>query len=331
MKRGKTNPVGRIPKGFRRKAQGCEERATLGRRFDEVPTPTGLRVGGLEPGHNPGGVELILATIPQGSSFLATLGWRTQSRWDCLTLFGLPSRFAIRYSSFVIAIALALFATGCDWMPGKPKLAHRWAPDTAVTNFTELYNLHCAGCHAVGDGRLAASRPMDDPVYLAIVDPAAFRRAISNGVPGTAMPAFAQDRDGPLTEAQIEVVSANLLAKRNPRQDFTGVKLPPYSARPGDVTRGAAAYRAYCARCHGAEGKGVEKGGSVVNPSYLALVSDQGLRTTVIAGRADLGMPDWRGYVPGRPMSDDEIADVAAWLASHRNLAATSSGAGGLK
>ena len=96
------------------------------------------------------------------------------------------------------------------------------------------------------------------------------------------------------------------------------MKLPPYGARAGDAKRGAAAYETYCARCHGAEGKSGEKGGSVVDPNYLALVSDQGLRTAVIAGRADLGMPDWRVYVPGRPMSDDEIADVVAWLASHR-------------
>ena len=34
--------------------------------------------------------------------------------------------------------------------------------------------------------------------------------------------------------------------------------------------------------------------GSIVDPSYLALVSDQSLRSTIIAGRPDLGMPDWR-------------------------------------
>jgi mono/diheme cytochrome c family protein len=244
---------------------------------------------------------------------------RTQSRWDCRTSSGLPSLFAIRHASFIILITLAVFATGCDWMPGKPTLAHRWAPDTAETNFTALYNLHCAGCHAGGDRRLAAARPMDDPVYLAFADPTAFRRAISNGVPGTAMPAFAQSLSGPLTEAQIEAIAANLLAKPSPPPDFSGVKLPPYAARAGDAKRGAAAYQTYCASCHGAEGKGGEKGGSVVDPSYLALVSDQGLRTAVIAGRVDLGMPDWRGYVPGRSMSDAEIADVVAWLVSHRN------------
>src|SRR6185369_8575691 len=184
MERGKTNLVGRIPKGFRPKAQGCEERATLGNRRRDEFNPNGVVVRFGVARTQPRWGWNFIAPPTQGSSFLATLGWRTQSRWDCLTLSGLPSRLAIRDSSFVILLALSLFATGCDWMPGKPTLAHRWAPDTAVTNFTELYNLHCAGCHAVGDGRLAASRPMDDPVYLAIVDPAAFRRAISNGVPG---------------------------------------------------------------------------------------------------------------------------------------------------
>ena len=203
-------------------------------------------------------------------------------------------------------------------MPGKPKLSHRWAPDTATTNFAALYDLHCAACHAVGAGQLAASRPMDDPVYLAIADPAAFRRAISNGVPGTAMPAFAPSRGGPLTDVQVEVIVDNLLAKKTPSRDLAGVKLPPYSAQLGDVKRGAAAYQTYCVNCHGAEGKGGEKGGSVVDPSYLALVSDQGLRTAVIAGRADLGMPDWRGYVAGHPMKYEEISDLLAWLASHR-------------
>jgi hypothetical protein len=29
-------------------------------------------------------------------------------------------------------------------------------------------------------------------------------------------------------------------------------------------------------------------------------------------------MPDWRGYVTGRPMTSTEIADVVAWLAAQR-------------
>jgi cytochrome c oxidase cbb3-type subunit 3 len=47
-------------------------------------------------------------------------------------------------------------------------------------------------------------------------------------------------------------------------------------------------------------------------------VSDQGLRTIVITGRPELGAPDWRGNAPGKPMSDQEVTDVVAWLASQR-------------
>jgi hypothetical protein len=34
-------------------------------------------------GHNPVGVENLFRSSTQGSSFLATLGWKMQSRWDC--------------------------------------------------------------------------------------------------------------------------------------------------------------------------------------------------------------------------------------------------------
>ena len=57
---------------------------------------------------------------------------------------------------------------------------------------------------------------------------------------------------------------------------------------------------------------------SIVDGSYLALVSDQNLRTTVIAGRPELGAPDWRGDVPGKPMSPEDVSDVVAWLAAQR-------------
>ncbi len=74
----------------------------------------------------------------------------------------------------------------------------------------------------------------------------------------------------------------------------------------------------YCASCHGSEGGGTRKGSAITNDSFMALVSDQALRTIVITGRPELGAPDWRGNVPGRPMTDQEITDVVAWLASRR-------------
>ena len=52
----------------------------------------------------------------------------------------------------------------------------------------------------------------------------------------------------------------------------------------------------------------------------MALVNAQTMRTTVIAGRPDIGQPDWRGYVPGHPLTDDDVTDVTAWLMAQRPL-----------
>jgi cytochrome c oxidase cbb3-type subunit 3/ubiquinol-cytochrome c reductase cytochrome c subunit len=61
--------------------------------------------------------------------------------------------------------------------------------------------------------------------------------------------------------------------------------------------------------------------GSLVDPAYLALISDQGLRSLIIAGQPEDGMPDWRSDRTGagsRAMTDKEVTDIVAWLASHR-------------
>jgi cytochrome c oxidase cbb3-type subunit 3/ubiquinol-cytochrome c reductase cytochrome c subunit len=106
-----------------------------------------------------------------------------------------------------------------------------------------------------------------------------------------------------------------------------GLVLPPYEAAaavasgasvPGDPGRGREVYAAACAECHGTDGRGGRKGGSVVDASYLALVSDQALRTAIIAGRPDLEMPDWRGDISGQALTAQQIADLVAWQASHR-------------
>jgi mono/diheme cytochrome c family protein len=78
------------------------------------------------------------------------------------------------------------------------------------------------------------------------------------------------------------------------------------------------AYATFCAGCHGPEGKGTAKGSSIVDDSFLALVSDQNLRTLVIAGRPDLGHPDWRHYALDRAMTPQEVTDVVAWMVSQR-------------
>ena len=102
-------------------------------------------------------------------------------------------------------------------------------------------------------------------------------------------------------------------------QAFQGISIPPYSGALGDSDRGQMTFGIYCAGCHGSAGTERRvKAGSVADPAFLALVSDQQLRTTVIAGRADQGIPDWRNDARGRVMTPQEISDTVAWLAKHR-------------
>src|SRR5262249_25812861 len=139
------------------------------------------------------------------------------------------------------------------------------------------------------------------------------------GVPGTSMPAFAESAGGLLTDKQIDVIVTQMRSRWSKPGVLDGANPPSYAANvAGNVQQGEAAYGKYCASCHGTSGQGGAKGSAITNDSFLALISDQGLRTIVIAGRPELGAPDWRGNAPGQPMSDQEVTDVVAWLASRR-------------
>jgi cytochrome c oxidase cbb3-type subunit III len=209
----------------------------------------------------------------------------------------------------------------CDRLPGKPDEAARWRPPAEVMDFSQLYAENCSGCHGT-DGRLGAARPLNDPLYLALVNDETLHQVVGQGVPKTSMPAFQQQHGGNLTDDQIKVVVQGIRSGWARPEQFKTVTLPPHGtgkdSLPGDARRGSVVYKTYCAQCHDADARGVRKGGSILDPNYLALVSDQSLRTTVIVGRADLEKPDWRGNLPGRTMSPQEISDVVTWIASHR-------------
>jgi cytochrome c oxidase cbb3-type subunit 3/ubiquinol-cytochrome c reductase cytochrome c subunit len=216
-----------------------------------------------------------------------------------------------------ITMLLSVTLVGCDRLPGKPKPSDRAPLPSQVMAFGALYGGNCAACHGA-DGRLGASRPLNDPVYLALVPRDQMRKVIATGVAGTLQPAFAASAGGTLTDAQIDALVSGVLDTWGKTTPVKTADLPPYAAAAGDAARGKAVYTAACAGCHGPEGKGGPKGGAVADASYLALVSDQYLRTTVIAGRTDLGMPDWRGYTPGPPLTAQQISDVVAWLIAQR-------------
>ncbi|HEY1434774.1 MAG TPA: c-type cytochrome, partial [Thermoanaerobaculia bacterium] len=190
-------------------------------------------------------------------------------------------------------IALLVLASACDWMPGRPKAdAIEQRPDE-IKSFNVLYAANCAGCHGLSGRGGAGAIGLADPVYLAVADDAVIRATASHGVAGTQMSAFARASGGMLTAEQIEVLVKGIRGWAKP-DALGGATPPPYAGEAGDAQRGADVYAKFCASCHGAAGAGGAKAGSIVDGSFLGLVSNQSLRTTVIAGRPDLRQPDWR-------------------------------------
>jgi cytochrome c oxidase cbb3-type subunit III len=212
----------------------------------------------------------------------------------------------------------ATLLSGCGSPHGKPRKSAEVLAPNQVLEFGTLYSENCAGCHGE-NGRGNAAIGLANPVYLAIADEIQMRKVIANGVQGTAMPAFAASAGGMLTEKQVDVITSGIRSRWSRPGTLDGANPPSYAAKSaGDPQRGEAVYSTYCQSCHGPDGRGGPKGSAITNDSFLALVSDQGLRTTVIVGRPELGAPDWRGNVPGKPMSDQDVTDVVAWLASQR-------------
>ena len=229
-----------------------------------------------------------------------------------------------RYLS-LIPLGFAVGLTGCekpitlenfdDWMPGKPKIENVWKPPTEITDFKKLFAQNCRGCH--GDGNVTgASIALNDPTFLAIISPEELSNLITNGVPKTPMPAFAIRNGGQLTDEQIEILVKGILAWKDPATTPPG-PLPPYAAPLGNAAAGESLYAAYLASLEKMNPR-VTAQGFMTNPAFLGLVSDQHIRTLIITGRPELGIPNFQNAIPGKPLSDQDIADVVAWIVSKR-------------
>lgn len=223
-----------------------------------------------------------------------------------------------RTANLVVMTFVAMAATGCTHLPGRPAPGPEVMRPEDVVDFDALYGQNCSACHG-SEGKGGAAVSLADPTYLSIVDDATLRAITANGIPGSMMPGFARSAGGMLTDHQVDVLVQQMRARWARPGALGGTAPPPYKADlPGDAQRGAGVYRTFCASCHGPDGKGAAKAGSIVEAAYLALVTDQALRTAVIVARPDSGAPDWRNDLPGRPMTDQEVSDVVAWLAAQR-------------
>jgi len=227
--------------------------------------------------------------------------------------------------AIMLFVACMSFA-GCTHVRGRPGPENTVVRPDEVLAFSTLYQENCSACHGE-NGNDGAAISLANPVFLAIAGEDNLREVVAKGVHGKLMPAFARTAGGTLTDQQVTALVQGIVHQWGGTDLLAGKNPPLYAAKaPGDAVRGQQAFTTFCARCHGATGEGgnmkdrngnSKKVGSIVDPAYLALISDQGLRSITIAGRPDDEMPDWRSDA-AEPLTDQQITDIVTWLASKR-------------
>lgn len=217
------------------------------------------------------------------------------------------------------AAAAALFAiaiTGCSHAPGYPPAAP--VPPSQIASFKVLYGTNCAACHGP-TGQGGPAMDLANPKFQGLISDAQMRDIIANGMHGTEMPPWAQSAGGMLTDKQVDVLVAGMRKRWYRPNAFNGATPPPFAAdKPGDPKAGQQLYHDRCLSCHTGPARQ-----QVTSPVYLALVSDQALRSIIIAGRPDIGQPDWR-HDNGQPLTPQNVDDIVAYLHSLRNPDAVS-------
>ena len=88
------------------------------------------------------------------------------------------------------ATLAAIFLAGCGAPHGQPRSDSEVLAPNEVLEFGPLFSENCAPVTVRKEGGAAIA--LANPVYLAIADDASIRKVIAQGVPGTAMPAFAK-------------------------------------------------------------------------------------------------------------------------------------------
>ncbi|HZZ40141.1 MAG TPA: cytochrome c [Acidobacteriaceae bacterium] len=221
------------------------------------------------------------------------------------------------------ALPLLLALAGCEQMPGARAEAHPPLRPDRILDFHTLYNQNCQACHGA-DGQNGPAIDLANPEYLTMTDDATLRKIIASGMPGTQMPAWAQSAGGMLTDQQIDAIVSGMRKEWAKPDVFAGVTPPPLQQPAGgDADHGEQAYQAHCAMCHNGPARQ-----QLTSSVYLSLISDDALRSIIVAGRPDIGQPDWRHDsakgAPETPLTGQQITDIVAYLGSLRKPAMVS-------
>lgn len=182
----------------------------------------------------------------------------------------------------------------------------------------QVFAKNCAVCHGdKGQGRIGATLAKDFPALRVNTF---LKATLTNGLPGTVMPAWAKEKGGPLSDAELDDVIAYVQSLSGPvaptaPRGPTAPRAPLPTAAPsfpaGDATRGTKVFADNCAVCHGERGEG--RIGATLQKDFPGIDPEKFLDATIARGVAGSRMPAWAKFAGG-PLSEQEIADAAAYI-----------------
>ncbi len=168
----------------------------------------------------------------------------------------------------------------------------------------KLYSRHCSECHGV-EGRGGKAPALNKEGLLRTVGLTYLVRTITVGRPLRGCPA----NGGSIAPEEIKAIA--LYVKDWQKGDM--LEAPERDVEPGKTPRGEDLFT-LCGGCHGLEGEGA-MGPPLLDPGFLASVSDTELRRTIMWGRPGTPM---KGYLKGggglATLTEEEIDEIIAYI-----------------
>jgi cytochrome c oxidase cbb3-type subunit 3 len=172
---------------------------------------------------------------------------------------------------------------------------------------SSLYRRYCTTCHDTAlstrwDKKFARFVPaIRNAAFIRTEDDECLAANIREGRPGTRMPGWGPKAGG-LTEQEIAAIVAYLRTSAPPA-------ILPSAPQRGSADRGAETYRALCAGCHGADGKGLIAP-SLANAGFQSAATDAFIAQTIRLGRENTPMPSFARA----GLTDADIGDLLAYI-----------------
>ena len=180
-----------------------------------------------------------------------------------------------------------------------------------------MYNTMCVACHQVdGKGLPGLGPRLNTPELLFMASDKFFKDTILEGRPGTGMMSYKMI---PNVAAAADDLVAYFRSWESKYTNYKTVKVDWKKKFKGNAVKGKAAFRNFCASCHGPNGGGYADGGSglaIGLPGFLKVASDDFILKTMEAGRAGTAMKPF-GHGKGlAALTVTEMKDVVVYLRS---------------